>query len=116
MNESKILSYKGYHGTVDYSLNDGVLYGKVIDVNSTITYEGTTLDELKNDFQGAIDDYLEMCKDHGETPEKPYSGSFNVRITPQLHHQLAIFAKKNNMSINASVNQAVKQLVQQPVR
>lgn len=45
MNESKILSYKGYQGTVDYALNDGVLYGKVIDVNSTITYEGTTIDE-----------------------------------------------------------------------
>lgn len=53
-----------------------------------------------------------MCKNHDETPEKPYSGNFNVRITPQLHHQLAIFAKKNNMSINASINQAVKQLVQ----
>lgn len=77
MSESKILSYKEYRGTVDYSLDDDVLYGKVIDVNSTITYEGTTIDELKNDFQGAIDDYLEMCKVHGEVPGKAYSDSFN---------------------------------------
>lgn len=111
MNEDKVLSYKGYHGTVDYSLDDDILYGKVIDVNSTITYEGNTIDELKEDFQGAIDEYLELCKEHGEAPEKPYSGSFNVRITPQLHRKLAVFAKANNMSINASINQAVEQLV-----
>lgn len=63
-------------------------------MKAKIIYEGTTIDELKKDFQGAIDDYLEMCKNYDETPEKPYSGSFNVRITPQLHHQLAIFAKE----------------------
>lgn len=73
---------------------------------------GIFLRWIKKGFQGTIDDYLEMCKNHDKTPEKPYSGNFNVRITPQLHHQLAIFAKKNNMSINASINQAIKQLVQ----
>ena len=111
MNRDKILTYKGYHGTVDYSLEDDILYGKIMDVNSSISYEGNTLDELKQDFKNAIDDYLNMCKEHNVCPEKPYSGSFNVRINPELHHKLSIFAKANNMSINASVNKAIEKLI-----
>lgn len=71
MSSDKILSYKDYHGTVDYSLDDNIWHGKVIDVSSTITYEGHAIDELKKDFQGAVDDYLNMCRAHNETPEKP---------------------------------------------
>lgn len=108
---SNVLSYKGYHGTVEYSLKDNVLYGKVMDVNSIITYEGNTIKELKEDFEGAINDYLKACAENGESPEKPYSGSFNVRISPQLHRKLAIFANSRNISINKSVNQAIQKLV-----
>ena len=60
MNKDKILTYKGYHGTVDYSLEDDILYGKIMDINSSISYEGNTLDELKQDFKNAIDDYLNI--------------------------------------------------------
>lgn len=73
-NKDELLSYKGYHGTVEHSLKDNILYGQVVGINSLIFYKGKTLDELKEDFQGTIDDYLEMYKDHGVTPEKPSSG------------------------------------------
>ena len=64
----RTLTYKGYHGSVEFSLEDNTLFGQVIDTNSLISYEGTTLDELKKDFENAIDDYLEMCKEHNEKP------------------------------------------------
>lgn len=73
MGEDKTLSYKGYQGTVKRSSENNVLYGQVTGIRSLISYEGKTLDELKKDFQEAIDDYLEMCKAHGKTPEKPCS-------------------------------------------
>lgn len=107
----KMLTYKGYHGTVDFSLEDNVLFGQVIDTNSLISYEGTNLDELKKDFRDAIDDYLTACKEHNETPEKAYTGSFNVRLEPEAHRKLALYAKAHGQSLNASVKKAVAQLL-----
>lgn len=107
----KLLTYKGYHGTVDFSLEDDVLFGQVIDTNSLISYEGTNLDELKEDFRGAIDDYLAACREHNETPEKAYTGSFNVRLEPEAHKKLALYAKAHGESLNASVKKAVAQLL-----
>lgn len=109
----KLLSYKGYHGTVEYSLEDQILYGKVVDINGLISYEGTTIAELTADFKEAIDDYLQMCKDHNEAPEKSFTGSFNVRISPQLHRQLALYAASHHQSLNSSVKEAVEKLVKQ---
>lgn len=107
----KLLSYKGYHGTVEYSLEDQVLFGKVIDINSLISYEGTTIAELEKDFHGAIDDYLRMCEEHHEKPEKAYTGRFNVRIDSELHRKLALYAANHHESLNASIKEAVKRLV-----
>ncbi|MEK3641638.1 antitoxin HicB [Lactobacillus crispatus] len=36
----KELSYKGYYGSLEYSLEDDTLYGKVIDINGLLSYEG----------------------------------------------------------------------------
>lgn len=107
----KLLSYKGYHGTVEYSLEDQILYGKVIDIQSLISYEGTTIAELTADFKGAIDDYLKLCKEHNEKPEKSFTGNFNIRISPQLHRQLALYAASHHESLNSSVKEAVEKLV-----
>lgn len=105
----QLLSYKGYHGTVEVSLKDGILFGKVIGVNSLISYEGHDVTELKKDFQGAIDDYLTLCKENGEEPEKTYTGSFNVRLTPEMHKNLALYAEAHHESLNNTVKEAVKE-------
>ncbi len=67
---SKVLQYKDYIGSVELSPEDGILYGKVLGIRALISYEGTTVSELISDFQGAIDDYLEMCSEEGIAPEK----------------------------------------------
>ena len=55
------LKYKGYSGSVEYSEEDNCLYGKVLGMSkNAITYEGQDLAELKQDFEGAIDDYLAL--------------------------------------------------------
>lgn len=35
-----LLEYKGYYGSVEYSREDALLYGKVLGINSLISYEG----------------------------------------------------------------------------
>ena len=45
------LEYKGYYGTVEYSADDDILYGKIIDLqSSTIIYEGSSIEEMKKRF------------------------------------------------------------------
>ena len=102
------MDYKGYTGSVEFSEEDGVLFGKVLGVRSLISYEGATAAELVEDFHGAVDDYLALCQEQHREPERPYKGSFNVRISPELHRQAAIYAAGHNMSLNSVVEDALR--------
>jgi predicted HicB family RNase H-like nuclease len=98
------LKYKDYSGTVEYSEKDNCLFGKVIGMNKNIiSYEGKTVEELKADFEAGIDLYLESCQERGIKPQKPYSGSLNIRIPSELHSQLALKAQMTGRSINAII-------------
>ena len=103
------LKYKGYSGTVIYSEEDNCLFGKVIGMNKNIiTYEGQTVAELKADLEAGIDLYLESCKERSIKPQKPYSGSLNIRIPSEIHSQLALKAQISGRSINAIINDLLK--------
>ena len=102
------LKYKGYTGSVEYSEEDKCLFGKVQGMaKDSITYEGSTVEELTEDFQGAVDDYLTLCDEKGIEPRKPYSGVLNVRLTPEIHSSAAMAAQKAGITINAFIRNAV---------
>lgn len=102
------IQYKGYVGSVEFSEEDGLFYGKVMGIRSLISYEGETAKELIADFHGAVDDYLEMCKAEGRIPEVAYKGSFNIRISPELHRRLVIYTTAHNMSLNSYIEDTLK--------
>ena len=54
-------------------------------------------------FRDSVDDYLEFCSQRGESPEKPYSGQFALRLDPALHRQLAHIAEETATSLNALI-------------
>jgi predicted HicB family RNase H-like nuclease len=96
----KCLEYKGYTGSIEYSPEDNLLYGKVQGIQGLISYEGETGKLLQTDFQEAVDAYLTDCKSQGKTPEKPFKRSFNVRISASLHQKAALLAMENKTSLN----------------
>ena len=106
-----VLEYKGYSGTVEYSAEDNVLYGKVIGIKALISYEGESIQTLREDFEGAVDDYLELCAEKGIEPEKSYKGSFNVRIAPSVHRDLALYAGSHHQTLNTTVEQAISSYI-----
>lgn len=107
------LKYKGYSGSVEYSEEDDCLYGKVLGMSrNTITYEGQDINELKQDFEGAIEDYLALCAARGVEPSKPYSGTFNVRVSPEIHSAIAAMAQRAGITINAFVKQVLAKEVE----
>ncbi len=101
------MEYKGYIGSVEFSENDNVLFGKVQGIRSLISYEGTTVSELVADFHGAVDEYLAACAEEGTAPEVAYKGSFNIRIGSELHRRAAIYALAHDQTLNAFIAQAV---------
>lgn len=95
------LEYKGYKGSVEYSKDDDCLCGKVLGMNKDlILYEGTSLSELRKDFEEAVDSYLEGCREDGVEPRKPFSGKMIVRMPQQLHERIALAADGYGVSIN----------------
>lgn len=107
------LNYKGYIGSIEVSEKDNCLFGKVLDLpkDTLISYEGETVAELREDFNGAVDDYIAYCEEHGIEPHKSYSGSLNIRISPEIHSQIAILAKQAGISINTFIKKAVEKQV-----
>ena len=73
----------------------------------TITYEGQDVNELRQDFEGAIDDYIAVCKSQGKEPRTPYSGNLNIRITPEIHSRIAMMAMQAGTTINAFIRETL---------
>ena len=98
--KNNIIEYKGYYGSVDYSAEDNILFGSVIGVRGLISYEGNSIDELRTNFEEAVDAYLEMCKADDIEPEKYYKGAISIRLEPELHKQATIAAQSRHETLN----------------
>jgi predicted HicB family RNase H-like nuclease len=107
----KNLEYKNYSGSIEYSKEDDLLYGKVLGINGLISYEGKTGQELEADFRAAIDVYLDDCKKASINPEKPFKGSFNVRISADLHKKAALLAIEEKMTLNNFVAESIRERI-----
>ena len=97
------MQYKGYMATVEFDDENNVFHGEVINTRDVITFEGMTVKELKKAFKDSIEDYLTFCKKRKEEPDKPFSGQFIVRLTPEQHRKVYLAAKKSGKSLNSWV-------------
>ena len=105
---SNIIEYKGYCTEINYSRKDNVLYGKIEFIDDLVNFESTTVEGIEQEFRNAVDDYIEFCKQVGKEPQKPFKGSFNVRVSPELHRNAANAAMRKGCSLNTFVEQAIK--------
>jgi predicted HicB family RNase H-like nuclease len=106
-----VLIYKGYIGSVHFSAGDNVFFGKVEGINDLLTFEGSSVEELKNAFHYMIDEHIKDCARENIEAEKSYKGSFNVRITPELHRKAAFIAKMYGTTLNAFIREAIENLL-----
>jgi len=104
-----MMKFKGYHAKIDYDDDAIVFHGRVLGINDVINFEGDCVEELNKAFRDSVTDYLALCKERGENPEKPFSGKFEVRIQPDLHELLYERAAEEGISINKFVNQVLEQ-------
>ncbi|MDP1548460.1 MAG: type II toxin-antitoxin system HicB family antitoxin [Anaerolineales bacterium] len=104
----ELLNISGYYGSIETSVADNVLHGKVMFISDLVTYEAETLGELKQEFEAAVTDYLATCKSVGKKPEKSLSGQFNVRTGEELHRKAQILALSSGKSLNAVMVEALE--------
>jgi len=104
-----IIQYKGYYGSVHYSDEDQVFFGKIEYIRSLVNYEGTTVKNLRRAFKEAVDDYLKLCQNEGIEPDQSFRGSFNVRTGCDLHRKAALYAKEKGLNLNKVVTEALNQ-------
>jgi predicted HicB family RNase H-like nuclease len=97
------MTYKGYQAKVEMDEEAGVFHGEVINTRDVITFQGSSVEELKQAFHDSVDDYLDFCVSRGEDPEKPFSGKFLVRVPPELHREIMTEARRQGKSLNAYV-------------
>lgn len=101
------MEYRGYYAKVEFDDDAYIFHGEVVNLRDVITFEGETVNDLKQAFCDSIDDYLAFCDERGEDPEKPYSGKFVVRVEPELHKNITIEARKKGKSLNVWVKDAL---------
>ena len=103
------LNYKGYKGSAEYSREDECFHGQVLGLeNSLILYEGSTLEELKEDFEESIENYLDRCLKKGVQPEKVNDVAINIRIPSYIHSRIAAYAKRKKTSVSRFISEVVE--------
>jgi predicted HicB family RNase H-like nuclease len=104
-----MLEYKGYYGSIEFSEVDNFLFGKVLNMYSTlITYEGNTAEELYDDFKEGIKRYLDFCKNNGIEPDKNDNISIDICIPAELYAKVALYAQNHNISIENFILDAIE--------
>ena len=106
-----VLEYKGYHAKIEFDSDDLLLRGKIEGIKDLVNFESANVNTIEEEFHTAVDDYLAFCNEIGKEPDKEYKGTFNIRISPELHKQLVIVAMKNGDTLNATVEKAIAKYV-----
>jgi predicted HicB family RNase H-like nuclease len=99
-----ILNYKGYQGSIEYE--DGQLVIQLLHIEDLITTTCESAEEVEAAFHELVDDYLATCQETGRAPNKPYRGSLNIRMPPELHRHMAMAAASEHISLNAWIVRA----------
>lgn len=103
------LRYQGYMGSVEFNEKEGCLQGHVQGMrDELLNYKGKSVAELENKFKNAIDRYLLKCQKKDESPKRPYNGSLNVRLGPDLHGRAALMAEYMGRTINSLIKESVE--------
>ena len=105
---SKMMEYQGYHAQIEYDADDEIFVGKVYGIADSLNFHGSSVSELEAMFHQSIDNYLAMCRETGKNPDKEFKGSFNVRISPELHREISLQAAQEGITLNQYVLKALE--------
>jgi predicted HicB family RNase H-like nuclease len=106
-----MMEYKGYLARTGFDDEANIFHGEVINIRHVITFQGKSVGELRRAFEDSVKDYLAFCAERGEEPDKPFSGRFTVRLSPEQHRKIILAAEKAGKDIEVWVEETLAQAV-----
>ena len=107
-----MIEHKGYIGHIEFDDEANIFHGEVINTRDVITFQGKSVNELRQALKDSVEVYLKFCKKQGREPDKPFSGKFILRLKPELHRKIFIAAKQKGKSLNKWVIAVLEKVVQ----
>jgi predicted HicB family RNase H-like nuclease len=103
-----VMTVDGYHAKIEYDEEIDLFRGDILGLNGGADFYGKNPKELRVEFKKSLQVFLEVCAEKGIEPRRHFSGKFNLRISPELHEQLAIAAQAEGKSINMLAQEALR--------
>ena len=116
MKKADIMEYKGYQGSVHFDPDECILYGKLEFIKDLVNYEAKDAVTLVTEFKKAVDSYLKLCQEVNKEPDRPFKGTFNVRLNPELHKEAFLYGLRSGKNLNNVVKYALEQLFEHNLR
>ncbi len=106
-----VMRHKGFLGSIYFSPEDDCFHGRIEGIDDLVSFEGRSVEELKKNFKGAVEDYVVLCRTAGKDQSRSYQGSFNVRVSPDLHRRAVRKSVSEGISLNRLVRRALEKEV-----
>jgi len=103
-----MLEYRGYTGVFEFDATIMSFVGHVVDLRDDIYFEGSSVTDLRDSLVRAVDQYLRVCDQRGEQPDRPYSGRFNVRVEATTHRRISAAAAASGVSMNEWLTEVIE--------
>ncbi len=106
-----MMQYKGYLSHIEFDDEANIFHGEVINIRDVITFQGSSVDELKKALEESVEDYLAFCTERGEEPNLPFSGQLTLKLSPEQHRKIILAAENSGKDINSWVSEVLAQAV-----
>lgn len=103
----KTKTYRGFQAVVEYE--DDALYVRVLHIDDVLVAKCERVSEVDGALKDLVDAYIEDCAELGKEPSKPFSGTFNVRVGPELHRRAAMAAAEDGQTLNAWIAASIQE-------
>ena len=111
-----MMTYKGYRAHIAFDEQANLFHGEVINIRDVVTFQGQSVEELRQAFVDSVEDYLSFCAERGEAPDQPFSGRFTIHPSPEQHRKVMLAAEKAGKDVTQWVAEALEQAVGRSVR
>ena len=112
MQTTNTLQYKNYTCQVIYYNVRDQLTGRVLGMSQIPNVSARSLDEIKEEFHKAVDDYISACEKKGKQPERAFTGNYSVRTSPAVHEALALYAAQQEVKFSQVTQQAMSEFIE----
>ena len=105
------MTYKGYLAHITFDEQANRFHGEVINIRDVVTFQGQSVDALRQALADSVEDYLSFCAERGKAPDQPFSGRFTVRLSPEQHRKVILAAEKAGKDVVQWVTETLEQAI-----